>query len=67
MEEFWRVDPGCGCVLLAAFGAEYLQNHGTSEQKEKYLPPIPTGEAIMGAASPNRTPAAIFSGQEQQL
>ena len=50
MEEFWRVDPGCGCVLLAAFGAEYLQNYGTPEQKEKYLPPIPTGEAIMGAA-----------------
>lgn len=49
-EEFWRVDPGCGCVLLSSFGAETLQNHGTKEQKEKYLPPIPAGEAIMGTA-----------------
>lgn len=49
-EEFWRVDPGCGCVLLSSFGAETLQNHGTKEQKEKYLPPIPAGKAIMGTA-----------------
>ncbi len=49
-EEFWRVDPGCGCLLLTAFGAEILQNHGTKEQREKYLPPIPAGEAIMGTA-----------------
>lgn len=49
-EEFWRVDPGCGCLLLTSFGAETLQNHGTSEQKAKYLPPIPAGEAIMGTA-----------------
>ena len=50
MEEFWRVDPGCGCVLLSAFGSELIQDYGTKEQKEKYLPPIPMGEAIMGAA-----------------
>ena len=24
MEEFWRVDPGCGCVLLTAFGTELI-------------------------------------------
>jgi len=50
MEEFWRVDPGCGCVLLTAFGTELIQNFGTEEQKKKYIPPIPTGKAIMGAA-----------------
>lgn len=50
MEEFWRVDPGCGNVLLAAFGAEVIQQFGTKEQKEKYLPLIPSGQAIMGAA-----------------
>ncbi|PKN28900.1 MAG: acyl-CoA dehydrogenase [Deltaproteobacteria bacterium HGW-Deltaproteobacteria-21] len=49
-EEFWRVDPGCGCVLLAAFGTELIQNFGTEEQKKKYIPPIPQGKAIMGAA-----------------
>jgi|MudIll2142460700_1097286.scaffolds.fasta_scaffold28077_2 alkylation response protein AidB-like acyl-CoA dehydrogenase len=50
MEEFWRVDPGCGCILLAAFGTELIQNFGTEEQKRKYIPPIPQGKAIMGAA-----------------
>jgi alkylation response protein AidB-like acyl-CoA dehydrogenase len=49
-EEFWRVDPGCGCILLAAFGSELLQNYGTEEQKRKFIPRIPQGEAIMGAA-----------------
>lgn len=50
MEQFWRVDPGCGCILMAAFGSELLQNFGTEEQKRKYIPPVPKGEAIMGAA-----------------
>jgi alkylation response protein AidB-like acyl-CoA dehydrogenase len=50
MEEFWRVDPGCGCVLLAAFGSELIQNFGTEDQKKKFIPPIPQGKAIMGAA-----------------
>jgi len=50
MEEFWRVDPGCGCILLAAFGAELIQNYGTPEQKKRYLPRIPKGEAVMGSA-----------------
>jgi acyl-CoA dehydrogenase len=50
MEQFWRVDPGCGCVLLAAFGSELIQNFGTEEQKRKYIPPVPQGKAIMGAA-----------------
>lgn len=50
MEEFWRVDPGCGCILLAAFGTELIQNFGTEEQKKAYIPPVPQGKAIMGAA-----------------
>jgi len=50
MEEFWRVDPRCGCILLTAFGTELIQNFGTEEQKKKYIPPIPIGKAIMGAA-----------------
>lgn len=49
-EEFWRVDPGCGCVLLTAFGTDLLQNFGTEEQKRKFIPPIPKGEGIMGSA-----------------
>jgi alkylation response protein AidB-like acyl-CoA dehydrogenase len=50
MEEFWRVDPGCGCILMAAFGTELIQNFGTEEQKRKYIPPVPQGKAIMGCA-----------------
>lgn len=50
MEEFWRVDPGCGCVLLTAFGTEMIQNFGTEQQKKRYISPIPRGEAIMGSA-----------------
>jgi len=50
MEEFWRVDPGCGNILLAAFGAELIQLYGTEEQKRKYLPPLTKGKAIMGTA-----------------
>jgi alkylation response protein AidB-like acyl-CoA dehydrogenase len=50
MEQFWRVDPGCGNLILTAFGAEIIQAFGTEEQKKKYLPLLPTGEAIMCCA-----------------
>ena len=50
MEEFWRVDPGCGNILLTAFGSELIQLYGTEEQKRKYLPPLTKGKAIMGTA-----------------
>lgn len=50
MEEFWRVDPGCGNILLTTFGSEIIQLYGTEEQKKKYLPPLTQGKAIMGAA-----------------
>ena len=50
MEEFWRVDPGCGNILLTAFGSELIQVYGTEEQKRRYLPPLTTGKAIMGTA-----------------
>lgn len=50
MEEFWRVDPGCGNILLTVFGSELIQLFGTEEQKRKYLPPLPMGKAIMGTA-----------------
>jgi len=50
MEEFWRVDPGCGNILLTGFGSELIQLYGTEEQKKKYLPPLTQGKAIMGRA-----------------
>lgn len=50
MEEFVRVDPGMASVLTTTLGAEVIQEFGTEEQKEKYLAPLPQGEAIMGIA-----------------
>ena len=50
MEEFWRVDPGCGNILLTGFGSELIQLYGNEEQKRKYLPPLTKGRAIMGCA-----------------
>jgi acyl-CoA dehydrogenase len=50
MEEFWRVDPGCGNILLTVFGSELIQLYGSEDQKYKYLPPLTQGKAIMGTA-----------------
>jgi alkylation response protein AidB-like acyl-CoA dehydrogenase len=37
LEEFWRVDPGCGNILLSTLGSELIQDYGNEEQKRKYL------------------------------
>jgi acyl-CoA dehydrogenase len=37
-------------VITSTFGAELLQLFGTKEQKEKYLPPLVSGDAIIGTA-----------------
>lgn len=51
VEEFWRADPGLGQALgSVVFGSDLLLLYGTEEQKRRYLPPLTTGEAIMGAA-----------------
>ncbi len=51
LEEFWRVDPGIAQELASVtFGAEELLLYGTEEQKNTYLPPLFTGNAIMGFA-----------------
>ncbi len=49
-EEFWRVDPGLGNILIATFGSEMVMFFGNEEQKEKYLTPLTNGEAIFGGA-----------------
>ncbi|NNG06467.1 MAG: acyl-CoA dehydrogenase [Desulfobacteraceae bacterium] len=50
-EEFWRVDPGLGSVLISAtFGADMIELYGREEQKKKYLIPLTRGEAVMGSA-----------------
>lgn len=50
MEEFCRVDAGCAGVMLTTLGSEFIILNGREEQKKKYLPLLPKGEAIMGMA-----------------
>jgi acyl-CoA dehydrogenase len=50
MEEFCRVDAGCAGVVLTTLGSEFILLYGREEQKKKYLPLLPKGEAIMGMA-----------------
>jgi alkylation response protein AidB-like acyl-CoA dehydrogenase len=47
VEEFCRQDSGIGiAVSLADFASEIVLRHGTEAQKEKYLIPLTTGEAL---------------------
>ncbi len=48
LEEFWRVDPGCGNILLSTLGCELIQQYGNEEQKNRYLRPLPKAKAIVG-------------------
>jgi len=49
-EELFAVDPGIGlCITSAGFGAETILEFGTDEQKERFLPPITAGDAVMGS------------------
>jgi alkylation response protein AidB-like acyl-CoA dehydrogenase len=49
LEEFWRVDPGLGQQLCSVtFGAEEILLFGREEQKKTYLPPLTTGDSMMG-------------------
>jgi alkylation response protein AidB-like acyl-CoA dehydrogenase len=50
-EELFAVDPGIGlCLTSASFGADAIMEFGTEDQKERFLEPIPKGDAVMGAA-----------------
>jgi alkylation response protein AidB-like acyl-CoA dehydrogenase len=50
-EEFYRADAGIALVLqLASFGCELIEQYGTDEQKETYLPPVAAGEQLSGLA-----------------
>jgi acyl-CoA dehydrogenase len=48
LEEFWRIDPGCGNILLSTLGSEFIQHDGNEEQKREYLTPLTKGKAIIG-------------------
>jgi alkylation response protein AidB-like acyl-CoA dehydrogenase len=48
LEEFWRVDPGCGNILFSTLGSELIQQYGDEEQKKEYLRPLAKAKAIIG-------------------
>ncbi|QLD91039.1 acyl-CoA dehydrogenase family protein [Natronomonas salina] len=51
VEELFAADPGIGfCLTASGFGTEAIIEFGTEDQKEEYLEPIATGDAISGAA-----------------
>jgi alkylation response protein AidB-like acyl-CoA dehydrogenase len=50
-EEFYRADAGIGLTLmLASFGAEIVEEHGSEEQKEEFLRPVAENDQITGLA-----------------
>jgi len=50
-EEFAAVDPGIAvAILISSYGAEIVQEFGSEEQKQRYLPPVASGEAVTGSA-----------------
>ena len=50
-EELFAADPGIGlCISSAGFGAEALMEFGTEDQKERVLPEVTAGDAVMGSA-----------------
>lgn len=48
LEEFWRVDPGCGNILFSTLGSELIQQYGNEGQKTEYLRPLAKAKAIIG-------------------
>jgi alkylation response protein AidB-like acyl-CoA dehydrogenase len=51
VEEMCRGDSSLGVAIMSGiFGGEFILNHGSKEQKEKYLPPLCKGDSIGAAA-----------------
>jgi alkylation response protein AidB-like acyl-CoA dehydrogenase len=48
LEEFWRIDPGCGNILLTTLGSEYIQEYGNTTQKMVFLSSLANGGSIIG-------------------
>lgn len=51
MEQFSRIDTGIGLNIVAAgFGCEAVFAFGTEEQKQRYLPPVCSGQQVSAGA-----------------
>jgi len=50
-EELFRADAGIALtMMLASFGAEIMEEHGSDEQKERFLRPVAENDQITGLA-----------------
>jgi alkylation response protein AidB-like acyl-CoA dehydrogenase len=50
-EEFAAVDLGAGAAVLGScFGSEIVEEFASEDQKMKYLPPLPRGDAVIACA-----------------
>ena len=50
-EEMCRADPGIGVAIVSGtIGSDIILEHGTEEQKERYIPPLCKGEFISALA-----------------
>jgi acyl-CoA dehydrogenase len=50
MEEFCRIDFGLGQALAVTFGSIIIIEHGSEEQKRKFLTPLTEGNKILSTA-----------------
>jgi hypothetical protein len=64
-EEFHRADSGIALTLqLASFGAEIIGDHGTEEQKERFLRPLAENDEIAGLAVSEPETGSDLAGME---
>jgi len=64
-EEFHRADSGIALTLqLASFGAEIIDDHGTEEQKERFLRPLAENDEIAGLAVSEPETGSDLAGME---
>ena len=64
-EEFHKADSGIALTLqLASFGAEIIDDHGTEEQKERFLRPLAENDEIAGLAVSEPDTGSDLAGME---
>jgi alkylation response protein AidB-like acyl-CoA dehydrogenase len=64
-EEFHKADSGIALTLqLASFGAEMIDDHGTDEQKERFLRPLAENDEICGLAVSEPETGSDLAGME---
>ena len=64
-EEFHKADSGIALTLqLASFGAEMIDDHGTEDQKERFLRPLAENDEICGLAVSEPDTGSDLAGME---